>query len=100
MPKKFTVLHFKRWQHKILFYLTTLNLTNFLTKEAPELEKGEQDAQLIRIVEVWKEFDYMWRNYIMIILSDSLYNFYTYKKTTKELWDALDHKYKSQDAGT
>ena len=43
-PEKFTRLHFKIWQQKMLFYFTTLNLTRFLTKKAPELEEGEQDA--------------------------------------------------------
>ena len=33
-------------------------------------------------------------------LSNALYNVDTSKKTAKELWDALDHKYKSEDAGT
>lgn len=27
--EKFTGANFMRWQHKILFYLTTLNLANF-----------------------------------------------------------------------
>ena len=33
-------------------------------------------------------------------MSDALYNVYIFKKTTKELWDIFDHKYKSKDAGT
>ena len=33
-------------------------------------------------------------------LSDSLYNVYIGKKTTKELWESLDRKYKTEDAGT
>ena len=33
-------------------------------------------------------------------LSDSLYNVYIGKKTTKELWESLDGKYKTEDAGT
>ena len=38
-PKKFNGLNFKRWQQKMLFYLTTLNLTRFLTEEAPKLKE-------------------------------------------------------------
>ena len=30
-PEKFTGVDFKRWQQKMLFYLTTLGLANFLT---------------------------------------------------------------------
>ena len=31
-PEKFNGLNFKMWQHKILFYFTTLNLARFLTE--------------------------------------------------------------------
>ena len=37
-PEKFNGLNFKRGQHKKLFYLTTLNLASFLTKDAPKLK--------------------------------------------------------------
>ena len=32
-------------------------------------------------------------------LVDSLYNVYTDKKTTKELWESLDEKNKIEDVG-
>ena len=35
----------------------------------------------------------------MNALTDSLYNVYSDKKTTKELWESLDRKYKTEDAG-
>ena len=35
----------------------------------------------------------------MNALTDSLYNMYIDKKTTKELWESLDRKYKTEDAG-
>ena len=35
----------------------------------------------------------------MNALTDSLYNVYSDKKTTKELWESLDRKYKIEDAG-
>ena len=35
----------------------------------------------------------------MNALTDSLYNVYTDKKTTKELWESLDRKYKTKDVG-
>ena len=37
-PEKFIGQNFKRWQHKMMFYLTTLNLARFLTDERPKLE--------------------------------------------------------------
>ncbi|XP_039142321.1 uncharacterized protein LOC120279452 [Dioscorea cayenensis subsp. rotundata] len=87
--EKFTGLHFKRRQQKMLFYLTTLNLARFLTEKAPELKEEEQDAQLIISVEAWKKSDYLCRNYIMNSLSNTLYNVYTSKKLQKNcgmLW--------------
>ena len=36
----------------------------------------------------------------MNCLSDSLYTVYADKKTAKELWESLDRKYKTEDAGT
>ena len=36
-PEKFGGVDFKRWQQKMLFYLTTLNLAKFLTEDAPIL---------------------------------------------------------------
>ena len=42
--EKFNALNFKRWQQKMLLYLTTLNLVRFLTEEAPESKKHEANA--------------------------------------------------------
>ncbi|RVX19809.1 hypothetical protein CK203_005258 [Vitis vinifera] len=39
------------------------------------------------------------QNYVMNGLADSLYNVYSDKKTAKELWESLDRKYKTEDAG-
>ena len=39
-PEKFSGLNFKRWQQKMLFYLTTLNLDRFLTETAPVIAAG------------------------------------------------------------
>ncbi|PHT82366.1 hypothetical protein T459_15381 [Capsicum annuum] len=39
------------------------------------------------------------RNYILSGLQDDLYNIYSGTKTSKELWGALERKYKAEDAG-
>ena len=98
-PKKFSGVNFKRWQQKMLFYLTTLNLARFLTEEAPKLKEDELDIQFISVVDAWKHYDFLCRNYVMNTLTDSLYNVYTDKKTAKELWESLDRKYKTEDVG-
>ncbi|WJZ99453.1 hypothetical protein VitviT2T_017897 [Vitis vinifera] len=98
-PEKFSRLNFKRWQQKMLFYLTTLNLARFLTEDAPKLKEDEHDIQVISVIDAWKHSDFLCRNYVMNGLADSLYNDYYDKKTAKELWESLDRKYKTEDAG-
>ncbi|KAL2471598.1 Uncharacterized protein Adt_39734 [Abeliophyllum distichum] len=49
--KKFNGLNFKRWQQKMLFYLTTLNLARFLTEDAPKVKQSEGDIQAVSAVE-------------------------------------------------
>ncbi|XXG62385.1 hypothetical protein AAC387_Pa05g0753 [Persea americana] len=97
--EKFNGTEFKRWQHKMLFYLTTLNLARFLHEEVHALKEAETDKQVVAAVEAWKHFDFVCRNYILKGLDNTLYNVYCSLKTAKELWDSLDKKYKTEYAG-
>ncbi|KAH7834223.1 hypothetical protein Vadar_013914 [Vaccinium darrowii] len=54
-PEKFNGTEFKRWQQKMLFYLTTLNLASFLTEDAPALKENETDRQDVAAVDAWKQ---------------------------------------------
>ena len=99
-PEKFNGQNFKRWQQKMFFYLTTLNLARFLTEDAPKPKEGETDIQVASAIDAWHHSDFLCKNYVMNGLSDSLYNVYIGKKTAKELWESLDQKYKTEDAGT
>ncbi|GMP25276.1 hypothetical protein CsSME_00002222 [Camellia sinensis var. sinensis] len=56
--KKFNGTKFKRWQQKMLFYLTTLNLARFVKENAPALSEDETDRQAIVVVEAWKHSDF------------------------------------------
>ncbi|KAK1380645.1 hypothetical protein POM88_027389 [Heracleum sosnowskyi] len=84
----------------MLFYLTTLNLVRFLNEDAPKLKDDESDVELVSAAQAWNHSDFLCRNYIMNCLSDSLYNVYSVLKTSKALWDSLDRKYRTEDAGT
>ena len=90
--EKFNGLNFKRWQQKMMFYLTTLNLARFLTEKSPKLSEGETDMQVVNVVDAWKHSDFLYRNYVMNGIHDSLYNVYCVIKTAKELWESLDRK--------
>ncbi|XP_076930458.1 uncharacterized protein LOC143595291 [Bidens hawaiensis] len=99
-PEKFSGTHFKRWQQKMFFYLTTLNLARFLTESAPQPAEGEEDAQAVSAVDAWKHSEFLCRNYVLNGLVDALYNVYCSNKIAKESWEALEKKYKTEDAGT
>nr|GEW77384.1 retrotransposon protein, putative, Ty1-copia subclass [Tanacetum cinerariifolium] len=71
--KKINGQNFKRWQQKVFFYLTTLNLARFLKEIAPQVEPSKED---------------------------DLYNVYCKTMTAKELWESLEQKYKTEDDGT
>ena len=100
-PEKFNGQNFKRWQQKILFYLTTLNLVRFLTEAALTTPEGvERDSFTYTVIEAWSHSDYLCRNYILNSLHDSLYEVYSVFKTAKDLWKSLDKKYKTEDGGS
>ncbi|XP_076948604.1 uncharacterized protein LOC143620918 [Bidens hawaiensis] len=99
-PKKLTGVNFKQWQQKLFFYLTTLNLTRFLTETVPQVDEGAMDAQSLSAVQAWNHSDFLCRNYVLNVMVDALYNVYCKAKTAKELWELLDGKYKTEDAGT
>ncbi|XP_073153010.1 uncharacterized protein [Henckelia pumila] len=97
-PPKFSAADFKRWQQKILFYLTTLNLSRFLKEDPPVVVEGDFDTQRRTAVDACNHSDFLCRNYILNGLDDTLYSVYSSVKTAKELWDSLKKKYKTEHA--
>lgn len=82
-----------------MFYLTTLNLNRFLVEEPPTVQEGENSVWNAAAVDAWHHSDYLSRNYILSYLSDDLFGVYRTLNTAKAVWDALEYKYKTQDAG-
>ncbi|KAG8481187.1 hypothetical protein CXB51_026025 [Gossypium anomalum] len=71
-----------------------------LPDDPPIFGEDEEDAiTTFNIAKAWNNYSFLCRNYILKILSDKLYEVYSIKKTTKELWNSLDHKYKTKDIG-
>ncbi|XP_076929476.1 uncharacterized protein LOC143593886 [Bidens hawaiensis] len=99
-PEKFTGVNFRQWQQNMFFYLTTLNLVTFLTETVPQVDERATDALSVSAVHAWNHSDFLCRNYVLNGMMDALYNAYCKAKTAKELLESLDHKYKTEDAGT
>ncbi|KAK3028043.1 hypothetical protein RJ639_038764 [Escallonia herrerae] len=98
-PEKFNGKDFKRWQQKMLFYLTTLNLARFLQEDAPDLGENP-DWQTVAAVDAWKHSDFLCKNYILNGLDNALYNVYSPMVNAKALWESLERKYKTEDTGS
>ncbi|KAK3035364.1 hypothetical protein RJ639_033648 [Escallonia herrerae] len=95
--EKFNGKDFKRWQQKMLFYLTTLNLARFLQEDAPDLGENP-DRQTVVTADAWKHSDFLCKNYILNGLDNALYNVYSPMVNVKALWESLERKYKTEDA--
>nr|XP_033514982.1 uncharacterized protein LOC117279537 [Nicotiana tomentosiformis] len=98
-PEKFFGIDFKRWQQKIFFYLTTLSLQKFIKENVLVLPESTSDNERFIVTEAWKHSNFLCKNYILSGLKDDLYNVYSNAETSKELWDALEKKHKTEDAG-
>ena len=96
-PEKFKGIDFKRWQQKMLFYMTTMNLTHIIQEECPKPTDLTSKKSMMTI-DAWKNFDFLCRNYILNRLDDTLYDMYSLCNFAKELWDSLEKKYKIEDA--
>ncbi|KAK5785888.1 hypothetical protein PVK06_040509 [Gossypium arboreum] len=76
------------------------NMEKFLKDDLPIFGEDEEDAiTAFNIFEAWNNSDFLCHNYILNNLSNKLYEVYSIKKMTKELWESIDHKYKTEDAG-
>nr|GEW71530.1 retrotransposon protein, putative, Ty1-copia subclass [Tanacetum cinerariifolium] len=62
-------------------------------------QDGFEASEAVQAVEAWKYSDFLCHNYVLNGLVDDLYNMYCKTTTAKELWESLEHKYKTEDAG-
>lgn len=95
---KFSGANFKGWQQRVFFWLTTLGMQKFTSEEPPVPAADIPDNEKFMIVEAWKQANFLCKGYILSALEDDLYNVYSAMNTSKELWDALEKKYKTKDA--
>ncbi|XP_060170992.1 uncharacterized protein LOC132601970 [Lycium barbarum] len=97
-PAKFTGANFKGWQQRMFFWLTTLGMQKFTSEDPPVPAADMPDNQKFMVTEAWKQADFLCKGYILSALEDDLYNVYSAVETSKELWSALEKKYKTEDA--
>ena len=101
-PFHFEGAHFKRWKQKMHFFLTVKKVNSALTTPRPFIPDNAPEDELAYLnneIETWNETDFMCKNYILNGLSDNLYDYYNMQNTAKDLWDALQKKYDTEEAG-
>ncbi|GJT23714.1 hypothetical protein Tco_0893651 [Tanacetum coccineum] len=59
-----------------------------------------KQGMAVQDVKAWKHSDFLCHNYVLNGLVGSLYNVYCKTMTAKELWESLERKHKTEDAGT
>ena len=85
----------------MMFYLTALNLAHILKEDCPVTIEENKTPETEAAKEAWLYSDFLCRNYILSGLTDSLYNVYCNAyQTSRQLWEALDKKYKLENAST
>ncbi|XP_022883616.1 uncharacterized protein LOC111400427 [Olea europaea var. sylvestris] len=100
-PELFDGKNFKRWQMKLRFYLTTLKVVDAIESDKPDFVIADNPTDKeIEDLANWEHKDYMCRNYILNCLTLDLYDDYYSCKSAKELWNSLEKKYVTEDAGT
>ena len=83
----------------MLFYLTTMNLENIIREDVPKATTDPHTREMLLTIEAWTQSDFLYRNYILNRLENNLYDIYSSYKTAKEVWEMLEKKYKTKDAG-
>src|SRR5262249_53729328 len=96
-PEKFSGQHFKRWQQKMRFWLTSLSLFSVIENGPPSEEENEP-ARSVDLAQ-FRNKDYLCIGSILTCLSDSLYDHYCTVNSAQDLWLALDKKYGIEDVG-
>lgn len=89
--------NFRRWQKKVHFLLTTLNVAYVLTQGKPQEAENETVAQA-RARAKHENDDYICRGHILNAIEDTLFDTYQYVSNAMELWEMLESRYMREDA--
>ena len=97
-PFRFEGQFFKRWETKMMFYLSLLKVAFVLDEPNPKDSDLLEPARSYQ-AQKWEVADFNCKNYILNGLSDELYDFYAELPTTADVWTALQKKYDTEEAG-
>jgi hypothetical protein len=77
-----------------------LELSNILDKKnMSKLLDKEFALTIVTNIDAWKHSNFMYKNYVLNGLEDTLYDVYNSTNTAKALWESLDWKCKPKDVG-
>ena len=76
--------NFIRWQKKLHFLLTSLNVVYVLTTPKPQ-EREDEKLTETRVRHKWDQDDYVYKRHICNAMSDTLFDQYHNKPTAKEM---------------
>jgi len=81
---------------------TTMDTDASVPTKNAELERltveyAEKVKQAEKDILIWKENDYLCKNFILNGLADHLYDQHLIHKTAKDVWDALQNKYNTEE---
>ncbi|KAL5582208.1 hypothetical protein UlMin_014650 [Ulmus minor] len=99
---RFDGSNFTRWQDKLRFLLTTMKIIYILDPDLPPLPAPtHKDTDEVKATRKQREDDEsICRGHILNALSNRLYDFNTNTKSAKEMWTALEFKYRVEEEGT
>jgi len=69
-----------------------------LIEKASKLLNDESDPTIVVAMDAWNYTDFVYKNYILNGLDNTLYDLYSSIKNARALWEALNKNYKAKDA--
>lgn len=95
---RFDGTNFTCWKDKLMFLLTSLKISYVLDLNLPKLPEPEPNEDAQRKVERKKceEDEVVCRGHILNTFSNCLYDLFISIKSPREIWEALEFKYKTK----
>ena len=94
--------NFTRWQDKVRFLLKTIKIFYILDPLLAPLSESKEDdtPKVVATRKNEEEDELICKGYILNALFDRLYDLYTNTHSAREIWEALENKYKVEEEHT